>query len=60
MLKMAAYANMPDDVKAAAQAAEDGIKSGEIVIFKGPIKDQDGNLKVAGRPGARRRRRSPA
>jgi basic membrane protein A len=46
MLKMAAYANMPDDVKAAAQAAEDGIKNGQIVIFKGPIKDQDGNLKV--------------
>ena len=46
MLKMAAYANMPDDVKAAAQAAEDGIKSGQITIFKGPIKDQDGNLKV--------------
>ncbi len=46
MLKMAAYANMPDDVKAAAQAAEDGIKSGQIVVFKGPIKDQDGNLKV--------------
>jgi basic membrane protein A len=46
MLKMAAYTNMPDDVKAAAQAAEDGIKSGQIIIFKGPIKDQDGNLKV--------------
>jgi basic membrane protein A len=46
MLKMAAYTNMPDDVKAAAQAAEDGIKSGQITIFKGPIKDQDGNLKV--------------
>src|SRR5215470_514490 len=46
MLKMAPYANMPDDVKAAAQAAEEGIKSGQIVIFKGPIKDQDGNLKV--------------
>ena len=46
MLKMAAYTNMPDDAKAAAQAAEDGIKSGQIVVFKGPIKDQDGNLKV--------------
>ena len=46
MLQMASYTNMPDDVKAAAQAAEDGIKSGQIVIFKGPIKDQDGNLKV--------------
>jgi simple sugar transport system substrate-binding protein len=46
MLKMAAYTNMPDDVKAAAQAAEEDIKSGQIIIFKGPIKDQDGNLKV--------------
>jgi simple sugar transport system substrate-binding protein len=46
MLKMAAYTNMSDDVKAAAQAAEEGIKSGQIIIFKGPIKDQDGNLKV--------------
>ena len=46
MLTMAAYANMPDDVKAAAQAAEDGVKNGQIIIFKGPIKDQDGNLKV--------------
>jgi basic membrane protein A and related proteins len=47
MLKMAAYTNMPDDVVQAAQAAEDGIKSGKIVIFKGPIKDQDGKIKVA-------------
>jgi basic membrane protein A and related proteins len=47
MLKMAAYTNMPDDVAQAAQAAEDGIKSGKIVIFKGPIKDQDGKIKVA-------------
>ncbi len=46
MLVMAPYTNMPDDVKAAAQAAEEGIKSGQITIFKGPIKDQDGNLKV--------------
>jgi len=46
MLKMAPYTNMTDDVKTAAQAAEDGIKSGQIIIFKGPIKDQDGNLKV--------------
>jgi simple sugar transport system substrate-binding protein len=46
MLRMAPYTNMPDDVKAAAQAAEGGIKSGQIVIFKGPINDQDGNLKV--------------
>jgi basic membrane protein A and related proteins len=46
MLKMAPYTNMPDDVAAAAKAAEEGIKSGQIVIFKGPIKDQAGELKV--------------
>ena len=46
MLKMAPYTNMDDDVKAAAQAAEDGIKSGQIIIFKGPIKDQNGTLQV--------------
>jgi len=46
MLKMAPYTNMADDVKAAAQAAEEGIKSGQIIIFKGPIKDQNGNLQV--------------
>src|SRR4029077_8197758 len=32
MLHMAPWTNMPDDVAAAAQAAEDGIKSGSIVI----------------------------
>lgn len=46
MLESAPFRNMPEDVAAAAQKAQDGIKSGEIVIFKGPIKDQDGNLKV--------------
>ncbi len=46
MLKMAPYTNMPDDVAKAAQDAEDGIKSGKIVIFSGPINDQDGKPKV--------------
>jgi basic membrane protein A len=46
MLKMAPYANMPDDVLAAAKEAEEGIKSGKIVIFKGPINLQDGSPKV--------------
>ena len=46
MLQMAPYANMPDDVLAAAKAAEDGIKTGQIVIFKGPIHLQDGSAKV--------------
>jgi len=46
LLVMAPYTNMPDDVAAAAKAAEEGIKSGKIVIFKGPIKDQSGQIKV--------------
>ena len=47
MLHMAPWTNMPDDVAQAAQAAEDGIKDGSIVIFKGPINDQSGKVKVA-------------
>jgi basic membrane protein A len=47
MLKMAAYTNMPDDVAQAAKDTEDGIKSGKIVIFSGPINDQNGKPKVA-------------
>jgi basic membrane protein A len=47
MLHMAPWTNMPDDVAQAAQAAEDGIKSGGIVIFKGPLNDQSGKIKVA-------------
>jgi basic membrane protein A and related proteins len=47
MLHMAPWTNMSDDAAQAAQAAEDGIKSGSIVIFKGPINDQSGKNKVA-------------
>jgi simple sugar transport system substrate-binding protein len=46
MLEMAPWTNMPDDVAQAAQKAEDGIKDGSIVIFKGPINDQSGKIKV--------------
>lgn len=46
MLVMADYTNMAADVAAAAAAAEAGIEGGEIVVFKGPIKDQDGNVRV--------------
>ncbi|WP_119304716.1 BMP family ABC transporter substrate-binding protein [Dongia deserti] len=46
MLVMAPYANMPDDVAKAGKAAEEGIREGKIVIFKGPIKDQSGAEKV--------------
>ena len=47
MLVMAPYANMPDNVAAAGKAAEADISSGKLVIFKGPIKAQDGSEKVA-------------
>ncbi|MBB3773027.1 simple sugar transport system substrate-binding protein [Angulomicrobium tetraedrale] len=43
---MAPYTNMPDDVKAFAQATEAKIKSGELNPFKGPIYDQSGKLVV--------------
>ena len=46
MLEMAPWTNMPDDVAQAAQKADDGIKDGSIVIFKGPINDQSGKIKV--------------
>ena len=47
MLVMAPYANMPDNVAAVAKQTETDISSGKIVIFKGPIKAQDGSEKVA-------------
>ena len=47
MLHMAPWTNMPDDVAQAAQAAQNGIEDGSIVIFKGPINDQSGKVKVA-------------
>ncbi|MCJ8141668.1 BMP family ABC transporter substrate-binding protein [Ancylobacter sp. A5.8] len=43
---MAPYTNMPDDVKAMAEATEAKIKSGELNPFKGPIYNQDGKLVV--------------
>ena len=47
MLKMADYANMPDDVKKLAMDTEESIRTGKLVIFKGPINAQDGSVKVA-------------
>ncbi|BCH25077.1 BMP family ABC transporter substrate-binding protein [Mesorhizobium sp. L-8-3] len=40
---MAAYANMPDDVKALAASIEGKIKSGEFDPYTGPISKQDGS-----------------
>ncbi|MCJ7995935.1 BMP family ABC transporter substrate-binding protein [Rhizobium cremeum] len=42
ILTMAPYTNMPDDVKALAEATEAKIKSGELHPFTGPIDKQDG------------------
>jgi simple sugar transport system substrate-binding protein len=42
MVKMAPYANMPDDVKKLAEDTEAAIKSGQLHPFKCPVVDQDG------------------
>ncbi|MBV8538198.1 MAG: BMP family ABC transporter substrate-binding protein [Alphaproteobacteria bacterium] len=47
MLRMAPYANMPSEVIGLAKQTENDIAVGKIVIFKGPIKDQSGAIKVA-------------
>ncbi|MEM0923356.1 MAG: BMP family ABC transporter substrate-binding protein [Pseudomonadota bacterium] len=39
---MSPYENMPDEVKAMAEAAEAGVRDGSIHPFTGPIKDRDG------------------
>ncbi|SKA30607.1 BMP family ABC transporter substrate-binding protein [Consotaella salsifontis] len=47
ILEMAPFnPKMPDDVKAAAQKVIDETKAGTYEIFTGPIKDQNGELKV--------------
>ena len=47
MLRMAPYANMPGELVGLAKQTENDIKIGKVVIFKGPIKDQSGAMKVA-------------
>ena len=44
---MAPFTNMPDDVKAKAQAVKDAIRDGEYFAFTGPLKDNKGNLQLA-------------
>ncbi len=46
MVSMAAYTNMPADVKALAEKVEAGIIAGDIHPFAGPIKDQSGAVKA--------------
>ena len=38
---------VPQEVQDLVMQAKDDIEAGTIVVFKGPIKDQDGNVKVA-------------
>lgn len=38
---------VPQEVKDAVNKATDELNAGNIVVFKGPIKDQEGNIKVA-------------
>lgn len=44
ILTMAPYTNMPDDVKALAEETEAAIRSGELVVYEGPINKQDGSV----------------
>ncbi|HCL67020.1 MAG TPA: BMP family ABC transporter substrate-binding protein [Rhizobium sp.] len=44
ILTMAPYTNMPDDVKAMAEATQAKIESGELHPFTGPINKQDGSV----------------
>ena len=41
---MAPFANMPDDVKAMAEATTAAIGSGQLNPFKGPVMKQDGTV----------------
>lgn len=44
ILQMAPYTNMPDDVKAMAEATEAAIKDGTLKPFTGPLNKQDGTV----------------
>ena len=45
-VQMAPFTNMPDDVKAKAQAIKDAISNGEYFAFTGPLKDNTGKLQL--------------
>ncbi|HLB80547.1 MAG TPA: BMP family ABC transporter substrate-binding protein [Dongiaceae bacterium] len=46
MVKMAPYANMPEDVAKMAAETEAKIKAGTFNVFQGPIAKQDGSVAV--------------
>ncbi|MEL6477317.1 MAG: BMP family ABC transporter substrate-binding protein [Pseudomonadota bacterium] len=43
---MSPYKNMPDAVKALAEAAEEGVRNGTLHPFTGPVTDRDGTLRI--------------
>lgn len=43
---MSPYKNMPDEVKALAEEAEEAVRSGAIHPFTGPISDRDGTVRI--------------
>lgn len=47
MLSMAPYRNMPDELANKAKQLEVDIRNGSFIVFKGPIKDQSGAVKIA-------------
>lgn len=46
MVVLAPFANMPDDVKAKAEASKKAIADGTLHPFKGPVLKQDGSVAV--------------
>ncbi len=46
MVKMAPWTNLPDDVMKMAQETQGKIASGEMHVFEGPIKKQDGTAVI--------------
>lgn len=47
MVTMAPYTNMPDDIAKLARETEVAIRDGKLHPFAGPIRDQDGKMRVA-------------
>ena len=46
MVKMAPYTNMPEEVRKMAMDTQEAIRSGRLHPFTGPIRDQEGKLRV--------------
>ena len=46
MVVLAPFTNMPDDVKALAEATKADVASGKIHVFQGPVTKQDGTVAV--------------